>query len=45
MHPMTTFMIGLAVGAGLVIGSQVLLIWSVTRDLDDAGWMMEEQDR
>ena len=44
MHPMTTFVIGLAVGVGLTIGFQVLVVWCVTRDLDDAGWMMESRD-
>lgn len=44
MHPMTTFMIGLAVGVGLTIGFQVLVIWCVTCDMDDAGWMMGGDD-
>lgn len=44
MHPMTTFMIGLAVGVGLTIGFHVLVVWCVTKDLDDAGWMRGTND-
>ena len=44
MHPMTTFMIGAAVGAGLTIGFHVLVVWCVTKDLDDAGWMRGRDD-
>jgi len=39
MHPMTTFMIGLAVGVSVTAGFQFLVVWCVTKDLDDAGWM------
>ena len=45
MHPMMTFVIGLAVGVSVTIGFQVLVVWCVTADMDDAGWMQEGRDQ
>lgn len=32
-------MIGMALGVALIVGLQVLAVWRVTADMDDAGWM------
>ncbi|SDO29181.1 hypothetical protein SAMN04487957_10569 [Halomonas shengliensis] len=44
MYPWMGFLIGVAVGVVCTLGFQVLVVWCVARDLDDAGWMMEGRD-
>lgn len=44
MSPQMALLVGIGIGVSLTVGGWWLVVWCVTADMDDAGWMRGGDD-